>query len=137
FPNPGPIFPGRRCGAGTPPPGEPAGRLAVMIELGRDQEIPLVDAAGAPLTRLRMGLGWDHHPTAGAIGTGAPEIDLDASAVQFGGGRAYDFAFYNNLTTRDGSVTHQGDNRSGRGEGDDEAIAVDLSRVHRVIDSIV
>lgn len=108
-----------------------------MIELGRDQEIPLVDATGEPLTRMRMGVGWDHHPTAGAIGTGAPEIDLDASAIQFGGGQAFDFAFYNNLTTRDGSVVHQGDNKSGRGTGDDETITVDLTQVHRQIESIV
>jgi len=108
-----------------------------MIELSAGQEIPLVDATGEPLTRLRMGVGWDHSPTAGFIGTGAPEIDLDASAVQFGDGRAFDFAFYNNLATRDGSVVHSGDNKSGRGEGDDEEITVDLTKVHRQIDSIV
>lgn len=108
-----------------------------MIELQPGQEMPLVDATGEPLTRLRMGVGWDHHPTAGAIGTGAPEIDLDASAIQFGGGQAYDFAFYNNLRTRDGSVVHQGDNKSGRGEGDDEVVSVDLTKVHRLIESIV
>jgi stress response protein SCP2 len=108
-----------------------------MIELTPGQEMPLVDGTGEPLTRLRMGVGWDHDPTAGFIGSGAPEIDLDASAVQFGGGQAYDFAFYNNLSTRDGSVVHEGDNKSGRGEGDDEVIAVDLTQVHQRIDSIV
>jgi tellurium resistance protein TerZ len=108
-----------------------------MIELSAGDEMPLVDATGEPLTRPRMGVGWDHNPTAGAIGTGAPEIDLDASAVQFGGGQAFDFAFYNNLRTRDGSVEHLGDNKSGRGEGDDEEITVDLTKVHRQIESIV
>ena len=108
-----------------------------MIELSPGQETALVDATGEPLSRLRMGVGWDHSPTAGAIGTGAPEIDLDASAVQFGGGQAFDFAFYNNLATRDGSVVHLGDNRSGRGAGDDEVITVDLTKVHRQIESIV
>ena len=108
-----------------------------MIELSPGQEMPLVDETGEQLTTLRMGVGWDHAPTAGFIGTGAPEIDLDASAVQFGDGQAFDFAFYNNLSTRDGSVVHQGDNKSGRGEGDDEEITVDLTKVHRQIDSIV
>ena len=108
-----------------------------MIELTSGDEMALVDDTGEPLTRLRMGLGWDHEPTAGFIGTGAPEIDLDASAVQFGGGQAFDFAFYNNLRTRDGSVVHDGDNKSGRGEGDDEVISVDLTKVHRQIESIV
>ncbi len=124
-------IPGGICTRGPP------GRFGDMIELSPGQEIPLVDATGEPLTRLRMGVGWDHSPTAGFIGTGAPEIDLDASAVQFGGGRAFDFAFYNNLATRDGSVVHLGDNTSGRGEGDDEEITVDLTTVHRQIDSIV
>ena len=48
-----------------------------MIELTQGQEIELVDDAGKPLSRLRMGVGWDKNPTAGFIGTGAPEIDLD------------------------------------------------------------
>jgi stress response protein SCP2 len=108
-----------------------------VIELSPGQEIPLVDDTGEPLVRLRMGVGWDHAPTAGFIGTGAPEIDLDASAVLFGEGQLYDLAFYNNLSSRDGSVVHEGDNTSGRGEGDDESLTVDLTKVHQKIDTIV
>ena len=84
-----------------------------------------------------MGIGWDKVPTAGFIGTGAPDIDLDASAVEFAGAQPFDFAFYNNLQTRDGSVVHLGDNLTGRGEGDDEVLTVDLGRVHPRIDSII
>ena len=76
-------------------------------------------------------------PTAGAIGTGAPDVDLDASAVQFTGDQLFDLAFYNNLQTRDGSVVHLGDNQTGRGEGDDEVVTVDLSRVYAKVDTIV
>ena len=108
-----------------------------MIELTPGQEVALNDDSGGPLGRLRMGVGWDKNPTAGFIGSGAPEIDLDASAVLFGAGQVYDFAFYNNLATRDGSVVHGGDNTSGRGEGDDEELSVDLARVHPRIDTIV
>ena len=57
-----------------------------------------------------MGVGWDKMPTAGFIGSGAPDVDLDATAVQFAGGQLFDLAFYNNLQTRDGSVVHLGDN---------------------------
>ena len=39
------------------------------------------------------------------------------------------FVFYNNLTSADGSVVHTGDNRTGEGEGDDEAIKIDLSKI--------
>jgi stress response protein SCP2 len=71
------------------------------------------------------------------MGTGAPQVDLDASAVQFAGGQLFDLAFYNNLRTRDGSVVHRGDNTTGAAEGDDEVIDVDLGRVHGPVDTIV
>ncbi|WP_296601345.1 TerD family protein [Nocardioides sp.] len=108
-----------------------------MIELQPGQEIDLVHADGTPLTRLRMGVGWDKERTAGFIGTGAPDIDLDASAVQFSGTQLFDLAFYNHLSTRDGSVVHLGDNKTGSGAGDDEAITVDLAKVYARVDTIV
>ena len=39
-----------------------------------------------------------------------------------------DFIFFNNLTSSDGSVKHNGDNRTGDGDGDDETMSVDLSK---------
>jgi tellurium resistance protein TerZ len=108
-----------------------------VVELTKGQDLVLAAADGAPLTRLRMGLGWDKERTAGFIGTGAPDVDLDASAVQFAGDQLFDVAFYNNLRTRDGSVVHLGDNLTGRGEGDDEAIEVDLGRVYERVDTIL
>ena len=108
-----------------------------MIELTKGQELVLATDDAQPLIRVRMGLGWDKERTAGFIGTGAPDVDLDASAVQFAGGQLFDLAFYNHLETRDGSVAHLGDNRTGRGEGDDEVLTVDLSRVYRQVDTIV
>lgn len=111
--------------------------LVHVIELTRGQTVRLAAADGSPLGRIRVGLGWDKERTAGFIGTGAPEVDLDASAVQFAAGQLFDLAFYNHLATRDGSVVHLGDNTSGRGEGDDEVITVDLDRVHWPVDRIV
>ena len=108
-----------------------------VIELTKGQELDLVDAHGAPLTKVRMAVGWDHAPTAGFIGSGAPPIDLDASAVQFAGGQFFDIAFFNHLETRDGSVVHLGDNTTGKGEGDDEVITVDLSQVYPKVESIL
>ena len=102
-----------------------------MIELAPGQSFPL------PSARMTMGIGWDKDPTAGAIASGRPDIDLDASAIQLTGGTLFDLAFFNNLATRDGSVTHLGDNTTGAGEGDDEAIALDLARVHGPVDTIV
>jgi tellurium resistance protein TerZ len=102
-----------------------------VIELSRGQELALDGA-----TKIRMGLGWDKSPTAGAAGSGLPDIDLDAAATQFAGDQLFDLAFYNNLATRDGSVVHLGDNQTGRGEGDDEVITVDLGRVHGPVDTV-
>lgn len=108
-----------------------------MIELTPGQEVPLTTDDGTPLTRLHLGVGWNKERTAGAIGTGAPDVDLDATVVQFAGDQLFDIAFYNNLQTRDGSVVHQGDNLTGRGEGDDERVTVDLSRVYGKVGAIV
>lgn len=108
-----------------------------MIELREGQDLALTTEDGEALTNVQMAVGWDHSPTAGFIGSGAPPIDLDASAVQFAGGTFFDLAFFNNLATRDGSVVHLGDNTTGKGEGDDEVITVDLSRVYPKVDSIL
>lgn len=87
------------------------------------------------LTRAMVGLGWDPRTTAGEA------FDLDASALLVtarGKVRSNDdFIFYNQLTAADGSVVHQGDNRTGVGEGDDEQILIDLSKVAADIDKVV
>jgi len=108
-----------------------------VIELTQGQELTLTAGDGKTLTTVQMAVGWDHAPTAGFIGSGAAPIDLDASAVQFAGGQLFDLAFFNNLATRDGSVVHLGDNTTGKGDGDDEVITVDLSRVYAKVDSIL
>lgn len=79
------------------------------------------------LTHILIGLGWDTRTTDGT------DFDLDASAFLLGAGDKVrgdaDFIFYNNLRSADGSVEHTGDNRTGEGDGDDEALKVELSRV--------
>jgi stress response protein SCP2 len=100
------------------------------MDLNAGQELSLTG-------RIRLGVGWDKERTAGAMGTGAPDVDLDATAVQFAGGQLFDLAFYNNLATRDGSVVHEGDNKTGAGDGDDESLTVDLDKVHGPVDTIV
>ena len=107
-----------------------------MTDLSHGQSLDL-EADGAALTRVQMGVGWEHAHTAGFAGSGAAPIDLDAAAVQFAGGAFFDIAFFNNLATRDGSTTHLGDNTSGKGEGDDETISIDLSRVYAKVDTIL
>lgn len=107
-----------------------------MIDLSSGQSLAL-DVDGASLTRVQMAVGWEHTHTAGFSGSGAAAIDLDASAVQFAGGAFFDIAFFNNLATRDGSVVHLGDNTTGKGDGDDEAIDLDLAKVYAKVDTIL
>ena len=86
------------------------------------------------LTRVVLGLGWDPRATDGAA------FDLDGSAFMLktdGKVRGdSDFIFYNNLKSTDGSVGHMGDNTSGQGEGDDEKLTVDLTKVPPEVDKI-
>jgi tellurium resistance protein TerZ len=109
-----------------------------VIELQRGDRMPLAREDGSPLGRLTMGLGWDKKPGAGALsGSNTPDVDLDASAIQYAGDQLFDLAFFNHLETRDGSVVHLGDNISGRGEGDDEQITIDLAKVYPRVDTML
>lgn len=87
------------------------------------------------LQKAVVGLGWDPRTTTGEA------FDLDASALLLGANGKVrsdaDFIFYNQPSTPDGSVAHQGDNRTGDGGGDDEIIAVDLAAVPADVERIV
>ncbi len=82
-----------------------------------------------------VGLGWDTNKYDGGY-----DFDLDASVFLLGANgkvlRDEDFVFYNNLVGRDGAVVHQGDNLTGNGDGDDEVIVIDFSRIPEEIQSI-
>jgi tellurium resistance protein TerZ len=105
----------------------------MAINLQKGQKISLSkEAGGGTLTKIVMGLGWDAKKTKGFFGMGAKdqEIDLDASCVLFDEAKQpLDAIFFGQLTSKDGSIKHTGDNRTGAGDGDDEQIIVDLSRV--------
>lgn len=113
----------------------------MAINLQKGQKISLSkEAGGAGLTKIIMGLGWDAKKTKGFFGMGSKEqeIDLDASCVLFDEAKTpLDAIYFGQLTSRDGSIVHTGDNRTGDGDGDDEQIIVDLSRVPANVKSIV
>ena len=105
-----------------------------MISLFKGQKIDLTK--GNPkLSKILVGLGWDTKKYDGGF-----DFDLDAAAFLLGpNGKVqsdYDFVFYNNLTHSSGAVQHMGDNLTGAGEGDDEQIKIDLSKVPSNIDKI-
>lgn len=99
----------------------------MSISLVKGQKIDLTKT-NPGLVKAIIGLGWDTNKY-----SGGGDFDLDASAFLLGeNGKALkdeDFIFYNNLEGRNGCVIHTGDNRTGEGEGDDEQIKVDFSKV--------
>lgn len=116
----------------------------MAITLTKGQKISLAKESGGGLTKVIMGLGWDMvKKKQGFLGGlfGNKEeasIDLDASCVMFDENRnVLDTVWFRQLKSRDGSVVHTGDNRTGAGDGDDEQIIVDLSRVPANVKSMV
>ena len=85
-------------------------------------------ALGDKMRLALVGLGWDTNRYDGGY-----DFDLDASAFLLGeNGKLIcdeDFVFYNNLSGRDGAVVHTGDNLTGDGEGDDEVIVIDFTKL--------
>jgi tellurium resistance protein TerZ len=116
----------------------------MAINLQKGQKISLSKESGAALNQIVMGLGWDVKQVKvsmlkGMFGGGKTEdIDLDASCVLFNDqNKVVDTIYFGQLKSRDGSIVHTGDNRSGAGDGDDEQIKVDLSQVPENVKSLV
>ena len=112
----------------------------MSVNLQKGQKISLEKEAGGTLGKVTMGLGWDAIKKKGLFGFGAKteSVDLDASCVLFDeNNQPVDFVWFRQLKSRDGSIVHTGDNRTGAGEGDDEQIIVDLTRVPAEVTSLV
>ncbi|OQS12345.1 stress protein, partial [Nocardia donostiensis] len=136
-------------GQGYPPPGHPVpppppqqqGEVSLSkdrpIGLQKGQRVSLRKEGGVALTFVKMGLGWDPVQTRGMFGSRTVDIDLDASVVMFADMNPADVAYYGQLTSKDGSVRHQGDNLTGEGAGDDEMILVDLTRIPPHITALI
>lgn len=109
------------------------------ISLQKNQKISLQKNDGGQLTKVQMGLGWDQVKKRGLFGgLAGGEVDLDASVLMFDrAGNLVDIVAYNHLRSNDGSVQHGGDNLTGAGDGDDEVIFVDLSRVPATVEHLV
>jgi tellurium resistance protein TerZ len=114
------------------------------ISLQKGQKISLNKEAGGELSKVIMGLGWDAKKAGGGLlkgmfgGGGGGSIDLDASCVLFDEQKKIvDTVWFRQLKSKDGSIVHTGDNRTGAGDGDDEQIIVDLNKVPANVKSLV
>ena len=106
----------------------------MAISLAKGQKIDLTKT-NPGLSKILIGLGWDIKRY-----DGGEQFDLDASSFLLGAGSKVtsddDFIFYNQPKHKSGAVEYLGDNRTGEGEGDDEQIKVDLSKVPADIQEI-
>lgn len=105
------------------------------ISLSKGQKISLSKVAPA-LKKVVVGLGWDIN----AYASGG-DYDLDASCFLCNdagicANPEQNFIFYNNLKHASGCIEHTGDNRTGAGDGDDEQIKIDLTKVPAEISKI-
>ncbi|ABM03093.1 stress protein, tellurium resistance protein [Psychromonas ingrahamii 37] len=98
--------------------------MAVSLQKGGNVSL---DKVAPGMTKCLLGLGWDSRSTDGT------DFDLDASGFMVNAeGKVLSdkgFIFYGNLVSECSSVEHTGDNLTGEGEGDDEAIKINLSKV--------
>lgn len=101
--------------------------MAINLQKGQRENI------NAP--RFTIGLGWDTNES--STGTA---FDLDASVFILGENKKVisdaHFIFYNNLNSPDNAVIHTGDNLTGDGDGDDEQIKIDLTKINPTVKEI-
>lgn len=99
----------------------------MVVSLSKGQKVDLTKT-NPGLTKVHIGLGWDTNKY-----DGGQDFDLDSSVFLLGeDGKVTgpaDFIFYNNTTGGNGSVVHSGDNLTGAGAGDDEAVVIALNDV--------
>ncbi|RDY31861.1 TerD family protein [Lachnotalea glycerini] len=112
----------------------------MSISLQKGQKVSLSkDNAG--LSKVLIGLGWDEVKVKGGFFAAKPKpIDCDASAILLKNGKLAgkeDIIYFGNLKHASGTVQHMGDNLTGAGDGDDEQIVVDLSKLPQQYDKIV
>ncbi len=111
----------------------------MSVSLQKGQRVSLSkDRQG--LTNLVVGLGWDEVPRKMSFFSKPAPIDCDASALLLKNGKIYDekeVVYFKNLVHNSGCVRHLGDNLTGAGDGDDELIVIELSKVPQEFDAIL
>lgn len=113
----------------------------MSVNLQKGQKVDLTKG-NAGLKTVVVGLGWDEAPKKFSLFSKQEDIDCDASALLISEGTGKlatpnDVVYYGNLTHNSGAVRHCGDNLTGAGDGDDEQIIVELTRVPQQYSKIV
>lgn len=105
-----------------------------MVNLQKGQKVDLTKT-NPEVNLFKLGLGWNPNANVGK------EFDVDVSAFMLNASNKLfsekHFIFYNNLESPTKALIHKGDNRTGQGEGDDETLTVDFSKIEPEVTSIV
>lgn len=109
----------------------------MSVSLVKGQKVSLSKEAGHTLTALQVGLGWD----AKSAEVAGADFDLDAAAFALNANEKVlsdkHFVFWGNLQSPEGAIVHTGDNLTGDGDGDDEVINIDFSKLPPEVAKIV
>lgn len=117
----------------------------MAINLQKGQRISLTKEDPS-LSSMTVGLGWDPVQQAGKglfakLKSGNIDMDCDASVFMINANgkleKKEDIIYFGNLRSKCGSVVHTGDNLTGEGEGDDEQLILDLSKVPQRISRLI
>jgi len=122
------------AGSGIVISGKPRKGSTMSQVLTKGQRVDLTK--GNPgLSKLVVGAGWDVRATSG------DDYDVDLSAFVLKTGdkvvSSEHFVYFNRLESPEGAVKHTGDNLTGAGDGDDEQILVDLSKLPANAEKVV
>jgi len=108
----------------------------MAINLQKGQRISLAKDNGTKLQQVCVGINWGAIEKKGLFGFGSSKeaVDLDAScAVYDENKKLLEVVYFGHLASKDGSIKHSGDDRTGDTGGDDgldnEVISVDLGRL--------
>lgn len=115
----------------------------MSISLVKGQKIDLTKN-NSSLKKILVGLGWDpvKQEKKGFFKLGSPaaDVDVDASVIMLRNdilASKDDIIYFGNLKSRCGGVTHMGDNLTGSGNGDDEQILIDLSKIPQDVNKLI
>ncbi len=106
--------------------------MAISLEKGQKVDLTKTNPS---VKKFKVGLGWNPNAAVGG------SFDIDVSAFILGADQKKvsdaHFVFYNNLKSPNDFVVHTGDNKDGQGEGDDESLIIDFSKVTETEKSVV
>lgn len=119
--------------------------MAVNLKKGQRVSLTKEDKS---LSKIMVGLGWDPVKNSGGkglfgslFGSKGQDIDCDSSVFMLDENNKIknnkNVIYFGNLNSQCGSVKHMGDNLTGNGDGDDEQVMVELSRVPDHIHKLV